>query len=145
MPVGFISGPWWPLGSRRGPRLPKVRFGSHFGLLLGALGEHFWGHCGSTFRNRRDYVDFLVPFFRSRKKERKRGSPGGGDMRSAHAGACFVRVGPRRFGSILGSILESFWEPSSPLYSFWSQNRLTKERLKSCTSLQVHGTRMSHT
>ncbi len=39
-------------------------------------------------------------------------------MRSAHASACFVRVGPRRFGSILGSILESFWEPSSPLYSF---------------------------
>ena len=39
-------------------------------------------------------------------------------MRSDHAGACFVRVGPRRFGSILGSILESFWEPSSPLYSF---------------------------
>ena len=23
------------------------------------------------------------------------------------------------FGSILGSILGSFWEPSSPLYSFW--------------------------
>ena len=43
----------------------------------------------------------------------------GGDMRSAHAGACFVRVGARHFGSILGSILESFWEPSSPLYSFW--------------------------
>ena len=46
--------------------------------------------------------------------ERKRSSPGGGDMRSAHAGACFVRVGPRRFGSVL----ESFWEPSAPLYSF---------------------------
>ena len=45
--------------------------------------------------------------------------PRGGDMRSAHAGACFVRVGPRRVGSILGSILESFWEPSSPLYSLW--------------------------
>ncbi len=40
-------------------------------------------------------------------------------MRSAHAGACFVRVGRCRFGSILGSILESFWESSSPLYSFW--------------------------
>ncbi len=39
-------------------------------------------------------------------------------MQSAHAGACFVRVGRCRLGSILGSILESFWEPSSPLYSF---------------------------
>ena len=37
---------------------------------------------------------------------------------SAHAGACFVRVGRCRLGSILGSILESFWGPSSPLYSF---------------------------
>jgi hypothetical protein len=39
-------------------------------------------------------------------------------MQSVHAGACFVRVGRCRFGSFLGSILESFWEPSSPLYSF---------------------------
>ena len=39
-------------------------------------------------------------------------------MQSDHACACFVRVGRCRLGSILGSILESFWEPSSPLYSF---------------------------
>ena len=113
------------MGSHRCPRLPKVRFLSHFGLLLGALGEPVWGHFAPRFPNRRDYVDFLVPFFRSRKKERKRGSPGGGDMRSAHAGACFVRVGPRRFGSVLGSILESFWEPSAPLCSLWVA-RVTK-------------------
>ena len=142
------------MGSQTGPRLPKVIFWSHFWLLLGAFGEHFWGHFSSDIRNGRAYVDFLVPFFRSRKKERTRGCPGGGhaihprqrmfregrpsslrlhfglhfgaktglpgggDMRSAHAGACFVRVGSRRFGSILGSILKSFWEPSSPLYSF---------------------------
>ncbi len=37
---------------------------------------------------------------------------------SAHAGACFVRVGRGRLDSLLGSILESFWGPSSPLYSF---------------------------
>ena len=43
---------------------------------------------------------------------------GGVDMQSDRACACFVRVGRCRLGSILGSILESFWEPSSPLYSF---------------------------
>ncbi len=41
-------------------------------------------------------------------------------MQSDNACACFVRVGRCRFGSILGSILESFWGPSSLLYSFWS-------------------------
>ena len=40
-------------------------------------------------------------------------------MQSDHAGACFVRVDRCRFGSILGSILESFWGPSSLLCSFF--------------------------
>jgi hypothetical protein len=39
-------------------------------------------------------------------------------MQSDRACACFVRVGRCRLGSILGSILESFWGPRSPLYSF---------------------------
>ncbi len=39
-------------------------------------------------------------------------------MQSDDACACFVRVGRCRLGSILGSMFESFWEPSSPLYSF---------------------------
>ncbi len=39
-------------------------------------------------------------------------------MRSAHAGACFVRVGTCRPGTVLGSILGAFWEPKSTLYSF---------------------------
>ncbi len=43
---------------------------------------------------------------------------GGVDMQSDNACACFVRVVRCRFGSISASILESFWEPSSPLYSF---------------------------
>ena len=43
----------------------------------------------------------------------------GSDVRSVHAGACFVRVGSPRFGSILTSIFEPFWEPSWPLYCFW--------------------------
>ena len=53
-----------------------------------------------------------------RKKEGKRSSPGGVDMQSVHACACFVRIGRCCLGSILGSIWESFWEASSPLYSF---------------------------
>ena len=40
-------------------------------------------------------------------------------MQSVHACACFVRVGRCCLGSILGSILESFWEPGGALYSFW--------------------------
>ncbi len=59
-----------------------------------------------------------------------------GDMQSDHACACFVRVGRRRRGSILGSILESFWGPSSPLYSFWvalvAKTRLKKSINKCC-------------
>ena len=93
-------------------------------------------------------VDFLVPFFLSRKKERKRGSPGGG-----HA------IRPRRrmfregrpsslrlhfelhFGVILGAKLATILFFGRP----GGQHRLTKERLNSCTILQGHGTRMSHT
>ena len=45
-------------------------------------------------------------------------SPRGVDMQSDNACACFVRVGRCRFGSILGSILESFGGPSSLLHSF---------------------------
>ncbi len=59
-------------------------------------------------------------------------------MQSDNACACFVRVGRCRFGSILGSILESFWEPSSLLYSFLvarvaktgSQKRGNKKKMK---------------
>ena len=40
------------------------------------------------------------------------------DMQSVHASAGFVRVGRSSIGSILDSMLESFWEPSWPLYSF---------------------------
>ena len=45
--------------------------------------------------------------------------PEGVHMQSVHACACFVRVGHCCFGSILGSILEYFWEPGGQLCSFW--------------------------
>ena len=89
-----------------------------FRLHLGTPEGHFGSHVGGRFANRSDYVYFFVCVFPVQEKGAKTELPRGGGMRSAHAGACFVRVGPRRFGSILGSILESFWEPSSPLYSF---------------------------
>ncbi len=53
------------------------------------------------------------------QRVRKWGSPRGVDMQSDHACACFVRVGRWCLGSILGSILESFWEPRGRLCSFW--------------------------
>ena len=80
-------------------------------LLGGSLFGHFLQKDGF-------YVDFSLSFssapFWSENGHSKRGV----DIGSAHAGACFVRVGRCRLGSILGSILESFWGPSSPLYSF---------------------------
>ena len=58
-------------------------------------------------------------FLGTLKKRAKMELPRGGvDMQSDHACACFVRVGRRRRGSILGSIFEQFWKPSRPLYSF---------------------------
>ncbi len=39
-------------------------------------------------------------------------------MQSVHAGTCLLRVGPCRRGSILGTISDPFWRPSSLLYSF---------------------------
>ena len=38
-------------------------------------------------------------------------------MQSVHAGTCLLRVGPCRLGSILGTISDPFWGPSSLLYS----------------------------
>ena len=96
--------PWGPKGAQG---FPKSDFGDIWVSLWEPSGNTFGVILPPKIEIGGDYVDFLVPFFRSLKKERKRGSPGG-DMRSAHAGACFVRVGPRRFGSILGSVLESF-------------------------------------
>ncbi len=99
------------MGSHRCPRLPKVRFLSHFGLLLGALGEPVWGHFAPRFRNRRDYVDFLVPFFRSQKKKRQQGSKVGGGH-AIHPRRRMFREGRPsslwlRFGLHFGVILEA--------------------------------------
>ena len=60
--------------------------------------------------------------------------PKGGDMQSDNACACFVRVGRCRFGSILGSILESLWEPSSLLYSFLVARVAETGPPKGCTT-----------
>ena len=99
------------------PKAPESQILSHFGLLLGALGELFWDHFGLKFRNWRDLCRLVGALFPVFETGAKRGLPRGGDMRSAHAGACFVRVGSCRLGSVLGSILGAFWEPRSPLYS----------------------------
>ncbi len=88
------------------------------GILLGSPEGHFGGHFGARFANRSDYVDFLV-LFSGLGKMSENGAPQGGvDMQSIHACACFVRFGRCCLGSIFDSILESFWEPSSPLYFF---------------------------
>ena len=46
--------------------------------------------------------------------------PKGVDMQSDNACVCFVRVGCCRFGSILDSILESFWGQVRYYTPFWS-------------------------
>ena len=106
--------PWGPKGAQGSPK-------SDFGHILGS----FWEPSGSTFgvilaqhfEIGGIMSTFWCPFSGLGKRSDNR-APRGGDMRSAHAGACFVRVGPRRFGSVLGSILESFWESGGTLYSF---------------------------
>ena len=120
------------MGSQMGPRLPKVIFWSHFWLLLGAFGEHFWGHFSSEIRNGRAYVDFLVPFFRSRKKERTRGCPGGGHaihprqriFREGRPSSLRLHFG-LHFGVILGAKFATILFFGRP----GGQNRLTKVRL----------------
>ena len=139
MPLGFISGPWWPLGSQRGPRLPKVRFWSHFGLLLGALGEHFCGHFGAKFRNRRDYVDFLVPCFRSRKRSENGAPMGGGHaIRSRRRMFREGRPSSRRlhFGLHFGVVLGAQLATILPLGRPGGQNRLAKAGIKKGTKIK---------
>ena len=51
-------------------------------------------------------------FWDSKKAVQMELPKGGVDMQSDNACACFVRVGRCHFGSILGSILESFLEQS---------------------------------
>ena len=90
------------------------------------------------------YVDFWASFSEAPFLEQKWSPFWRADIQSDHASACFVRVGRCRLGSILGSILESFWEPSSLLYSFsvarvaetGSQQRVTKTKDKISCELE---------
>ena len=66
-----------PLGARSHSEMILGCVLEDFRLHFGTLEGHFGGHFGARLANRKDYVDFLVIFFRSRKNERKRSSPGG--------------------------------------------------------------------
>ncbi len=89
-------------------------FGPPFGVPGGALWGSFW----RMFCEMDPFKQSVRVICRTLKKSENGGPQGGVDMQSAHACACFVRVGRCGLDSILGSILGSFWEPSSPLYSF---------------------------
>ncbi len=98
-------------------RTQKERIRNNLPTPLGPLWEPFWRPSFELC-----YFCFfcslcLVIFVGSLNKERMWSSPRGGDMRSDHACACFVRVGRPRRGSIWSSILVAFCEPSSPQYS----------------------------
>ncbi len=107
------GGPWGPKGAQGSPK-------ADVGHILGS----FWEPSGSTFGVILAHnfeiggitSTFWCPFSGFGKRSQNGAPQGGGDMRSAHAGACFVRVGRCRVGSILGSILESFWHGWPP---FW--------------------------
>ncbi len=107
--------PWGPKGAQGSP---KSDFGDIWVSLWESSGNTFGVILAQHFEIGGIMSTFWCPFCGLGKRSES-GAAQGGDKRSAHAGACFVRVGPRRVDSILGSILESFWEPSSPLYSFW--------------------------
>ena len=105
-----------------------------FGLLLGSPGDHFGGHLGARVSNLERLCRFFY-FFGASKKERKNypksskrsllgGSRHGSSVVNSSKNLVFhvFKQTPFffTFGSIFCSILESFWEPSSSLYSFWS-------------------------
>ncbi len=100
--------PWNAQRSEKGTwRTPPLPGGSLFGYFLQNISKVSF------------YVVFLsyfpsVPFWIENGPSKR-----GVNIGSAHAGVCFVRVGRGRLDSLLGSILESFWGPSSPLYSFF--------------------------
>ncbi len=105
--------------------------GTHLGPLWGPVWLHVFELCSLTL--------IFGDICWDSEKENENGAPQGWvDMQSDHAVACFVRVGRRRRGSILGSILESFREPSWPLYSFLvdlvAKMGLKKSIAKSCVS-----------
>ncbi len=99
---------------KRGSKGPPEQKETHFPIPGGSLLGAFW----LQMFKMELFKEMFSVFLSDSKKVVKMELPKGGDMQSDNACACFVRVGRCRFGSILGSILESFWEPSSLLYSF---------------------------
>ncbi len=140
MPCGVILGPWWPLGVPKGPKAPESLILVTFWAPFGSLGEHFWGHFGAQFLNRRDYVDLLVPFFRSRKMERTRGSPWGWGHAIRPRRRMFREGRPSslrlHFGLHFGVILGANFATMLFLGRHGGQNRLRKERLKGACFLE---------
>jgi hypothetical protein len=88
-------------------------FGSPFRGPGGALWGTFW----CMFCEMYIFSQIVRGIFGLWKRSENGAPQGGVDMQSAHAGACFVRVGTCRPGTVLGSILGAFWEPKSTLYS----------------------------
>ncbi len=106
-----------PVDTQGGSETTFSWFLMDLGLLFGSPGVHFGGHFGACFVKWTFFKLFLEVFFGLWKRSENGAPQGGVDMQSAHAGACFVRVGTCRPGTVLGSILGAFWEPKSALYS----------------------------
>ncbi len=107
-----------PVDTQGGSETTFSWFLTDLGLLFGSPGVHFGGHFGAWFVKWTFFNTFFEAFFGLWKRSENGAPQGGVDMQSAHAGACFVRVGTCRPGTVLGSILGAFWEPKSALYSF---------------------------
>ncbi len=106
-----------PVDTQGGSETTFSWFLTDLGLLFGSPGVHFGGHVGACFVKWTFFKLLLEAFFGLWKRSENGAPQGGVDMQSAHAGACFVRVGTCRPGTVLGSILGAFWEPKSALYS----------------------------
>ena len=87
---------------------------SHFDRLIDEnckmvppIWDHFGGQFGYLFFELCSFVAMFCDILGDSEKSAKIDlSRRGVDMQSDHAGTCFVRVGRRRRGSILGSIFE---------------------------------------
>ena len=102
-------------------------------MIFDGFGPPFRGYFGACFVKWTFFNLCLEAYFRAPKKERKRSSLRGGGhaIRSRRRMFRECRALSRRlhFGLHFGAILESFWGPSSLLYSFLVA-RVAKTALK---------------
>ena len=105
-------------GSNGGGQSQKDRNRDPFPVRSGSQEGHFWVHFGSNISKLSFFKRCLVTFFRTLKKQSKWSSPRGGRCAIRQCLRMFRKGRPLSLWLHFGLHLESFWGPSSLLYSF---------------------------